>query len=116
MMMPRKESPKLGPGGLKWDEWVSDHFTLADASGNRVPLRRSNFSRLIGEPTAGTPEFFLIGVVKPGTRYTLDYLPVRSEFTFYRYAFTAPSAAVAAARFTANGRQRAHDQSSPATC
>ncbi len=92
MLMPRREGPKLGNAGLLWDEWVADHFDLRDESGNKIPLIRSNFSQLIPDRKAGgTPEFFLTTKLKPGQRYTFDYIPFVPA-PRYRYAFTAPIA------------------------
>lgn len=89
--MPRRDGPKLVHGVIQWDKWVEEHFELRDASGTRVPFRRNNFSRIIPEPTAGTPEFFLHATLKPGTTYTIDYIPVAGDPTRYRYKLTAPS-------------------------
>jgi hypothetical protein len=98
MMMPRRDPPKLHNGVVLWNEWVADHFTVQSDDGERLTLRRSDFSKAIPSQVAGTPEFFLIGTLESGVAYTLEYVPLLGEPERYRYEFVAPTEPRPAAR------------------
>ncbi len=90
MLIPAQDPPKLRNDVVDWDGWVSSHFELVDAAGKRVELRRLNVSKLIPDPIAGVPEFFLAGSLKPRDHYMLTFTPVVGEPRQFRYEFDAP--------------------------
>jgi hypothetical protein len=104
------EGPAMSQkGNLLWDDWVSDHFELKDASGNAVKFSRANNSRLM--PTskiAGTFEFYLTAPVKKGGKYIMTYQPKVDEKLKYRHEFTAPDSPKDPLRtwFKPDGRKR----------
>jgi hypothetical protein len=74
------------------DDWVQEHFTLTDSSGQSLPFERRNNSNVIKAHQAlGTQEFFIVACVKPGTQYQFDYKPVAKGTQTYRYKFIAPA-------------------------
>lgn len=91
----RRDPPRvdLKTGTTYWDEWVQNHFQLTDAAGNPVPLKREMGSSVIQgkDIKAGTPEFFLVAVLKKGAKYDFDFVPYRGSPDVYRYSFTCPS-------------------------
>jgi hypothetical protein len=100
LLMPRIEGPVLRHNVIQWDEWVQSHFDLRDDAGTKLTLSPSNLSQRMTDATAGTPEFFLVGNLKPGKAYTLDYIPRLAEGVPYSYTFTAPAEAKPGERFT----------------
>lgn len=89
MQMTALEPPRVDPvsGAVYWTEWVDEHFELRDASDQLVRLQRNNFSSLIPEGKVGSPDFYLIGQIQEGTRYTFDYIPIKTNPERYRYEF-----------------------------
>ncbi|MBI5866248.1 MAG: hypothetical protein HZB38_17395 [Planctomycetes bacterium] len=91
MFMPRKDPPKLRGAVVQWDEWVSDHFQLTDASGAKIPLQRVNFSKLMDDrESGGTPEFWLKATLKPGATYRFGLTPILPA-PKYHYSLVAPT-------------------------
>src|SRR5262245_4230639 len=91
MFMPKREGPKLR-GVIQWEEWIDSHFVCRGPSGDPIKFHRANFSKSIPESVSGTPEFFIIGIVKPGVKYTFEYAPVLAEPQRLQWEFTAPAA------------------------
>ena len=71
-----------------WDEWIRDHYILTDSSGQRVDFFRQHFGNLIPSGKVGTPNSYLLAMVKPGEAYTFEYVPKLSEGKRYRHSFT----------------------------
>lgn len=97
MIAHKKDPPKLKQS---FEDWVKNKFQLKDDGGTAVTLRRAGFSKGIPEAVGGVAEFYLVGQLKPGKSYTLDYVPVIDEGTRYRHSFTAPTSAVDGERVT----------------
>ena len=99
----RKNEPldKNKPAG--WNDWVRTHCILKSASGEQVPVARTNGSTLVKmhevQAMVGTEEFFLATKVKPGQAYTFDYIIEVPEPVTFRCQFTAPQAAAKVQRF-----------------
>ena len=91
MFLPKADPPKLEGGVLRWDEWVSDHFAIRSATGDKVTLKRTNFTKHIPGQVAGTPEFYIAADLKPGATYVLELEPVRGGEEKWRHEFAAPT-------------------------
>ncbi len=94
MGMVVRDRPRLDDKGEPlWNEWISDHFDLRDASDEAVPFTRIGWSSLIDdEKSFAVPEFYAKYTLQKGSKYTFDFVPsVRVEKQrHYRYCFTAP--------------------------
>lgn len=89
--MVRTEGPKLRNGVVQWFEWIDEHFDLRDDRGERVNLKKLEFSSLITSRDVAAPEFFIGAKIKPGEKYTFAYIPFVGGSQRYRHEFTAPS-------------------------
>jgi hypothetical protein len=80
-----REPPKVSESGVVlWKEWIADHWILTGASGERVDLKRKFAANLIPEHKVGTPECYLIGSVKTGEKYTLEFVKSVAKGKRYR--------------------------------
>lgn len=60
-----------------WDTWLSQHYELKDAAGNRVDFRKGGFkSKDISELQFGSAEFIALATLEAGKTYTLEVTPV----------------------------------------
>ncbi|MEM7626882.1 MAG: hypothetical protein AAF333_14910 [Planctomycetota bacterium] len=60
-----------------WDTWLTQHYNLTDASGNRVDFRKGGFrSKDISEMQFGSGEFIALAKLEAGKTYTLEITPV----------------------------------------
>jgi len=99
----RKNEPLAKDKPVGWNDWVKTHCILKSASGEQVPVTRTNGSNLIRshetQAMVGTEEFFLTAKVKPGQAYTFDYIIEVPEPVTFRCQFTTPQAAEKVKRF-----------------
>ena len=93
MPMTIRDGPRLDErGNQMWPEWVTDHFSLRDASDTPVELTRIGHSPLVDERyVGGAPDFYLQAMLRIGAKYTFDYRPKLSGAKVYRLVFTAPA-------------------------
>jgi hypothetical protein len=95
--MARRDPPQPDPtkGPINWDQWVTEHFSLRDASGAELSFTRGSMSRLMtDQEVGGSPEFFLSCKLVPNKQYTFIYRPYLTYVETFRYEFTAPAAEV----------------------
>jgi hypothetical protein len=96
---PMREGPKLSENGvLLWEEWIADHWIITSQDGERIELKRRGAGNLCPDAKIGTPDCFLIGMLKTGTSYTFDFVPSLAEGKRYRREFTLGEAGVPFAR------------------
>lgn len=88
MGMARGEGPRVKGGVADWNEWIAEHFILTDNTGKRVEMKRANFSDLISDKDAMTPDSFLTAMIQPNVGYVLDYKPLRDDPLRYRFEVT----------------------------
>jgi hypothetical protein len=95
LMTVTKDYPRVNErGDPLWEEWISQHYNLQDASGESVAFSRIGWSPLISEDkTKVVPEFYVKCTLQKGAKYTFDVIPHgRTQQKFrYRHVFTAPS-------------------------
>jgi hypothetical protein len=95
LMTVTRDRPRVNDrGDPLWDEWISQHFDLRDASGESVPFAQAGWSPLISEAkNKVVAEFYVKCTLQKGAKYTIDFIPrARTQpKNRYRYVFTAPS-------------------------
>ena len=89
--MIRYQGPRAtGSGATLWEDWIAEHFNVRDASGQKTTLQKAGWSYLINERQASNPEFYLIGKLRAGGTYTIDYIPFNDSTLHFSHTLTVP--------------------------